>query len=177
MLDRRVYKSQEQWSEASRKLEFIGRPKEQWQSPSMFSLYPTRREPDFWGVELASGAFAVDPKALDTVYMFLEMAGQMLPLEYNGKTLTVCNITCCIDCIDHERSEWRTLPSTGERYAVRKPFFVPEHLTSSTLFKIPQMPRDIFCWEEHKEAESEFKASVEKEQLKGLKFELEWTNE
>jgi hypothetical protein len=58
-----------------------------------------------------------------------------------------------------------------------KPVFVPAHMQISSLFKIPERPFTIYCWEEDRDQETEFKACVEKNKLKGLEFELVWTDE
>jgi hypothetical protein len=81
------------------------------------------------------------------------------------------------DCIDEKRSEWFTMPDTGKRYAVKKPFFVPQHFERSTLFKIPTRELDIYCWENNQDPEEKFKACYDANKPTGLKFELAWTDE
>lgn len=153
-----------------------GVPKQDWAPPRMHFGNPLKPEPDFWDCEIA-GAFAVHPRALGLMGMFLERAGQLLPVRYKDLELTLCNILEVYDCIDAERSEWLTRPRTGEPYAVKKPYFVPQHFEASTLFKIPTRTLDIFCWECNRDPEEEFKACVEANKLTGLRFELIWSDE
>ena len=157
-------------------LECRGVPKQAWSPPPMHFGNPLKPEPDFWSCTVA-GAFAVHPRALPTVGMFIERAGQMLPIRFKNLELTVCNILQVYDCIDADRSEWRTMPSTGERYSVKRPYFVPQHFEASTLFKIPTRNLDIFCWESNQDPEEEFKACVDANKLTGLRFELIWSDE
>lgn len=156
---------------------FKGTPKDPWVPPKVYSRYPKKLEPDFWSYEVASGAFAVRPETLDLVYPFLTLAGQLLPLPYKGREFSICNILEYIDALDEEKSEgWRITPE-GRKYSPRYPFFIPSHLSQSTLFKISELPIHIYCWEETCEPEDEFKACVEANKLTGLTFELVWSEE
>ena len=108
--------------------------------------------------------------------MFLEMAGEILPLKHKGVTYSVLNILQVWDCVDEDKTEWYTSPK-GEKFRVKRPFFVPQHFEASTLFKIPTVETRIYCWEASREPEEEFKACVEANKLKGLRFDLVWTGE
>lgn len=156
---------------------FDGRPRTTWVPPRVYSRYPKKEEPDFWSFDVGSGAFAVRPEAVRLVYPFLAEAGELLPLPFKGREFLVCNILECVDALDEAKTEaWRIGPS-GEKYAPKHPFFIPSHLSHSTLFKIPQLPINIYCLEESEVPEDEFKACVEANKLTGLTFELVWSEE
>ena len=106
----------------------------------------------------------------------MEMAGELLPIPYKGISFQVLNILRVWDCIDEDQSEWLKRPD-GSRICLLKPYFVPQHFEASPLFKIPELPRWIYCWEHNREPEEEFKACVEANKLTGLKFELVWSDE
>ena len=143
----------------------------------MFARNPLKPDPDFWMLLTSEEAFAVGPEALETVYMFLEMAGQVLPLPLKDKALAICNVLQVYDCIDPERSEWRELPGIGPRGALLTPHFVPEHMQVSTLFKIPERLHAIYCWEATGDPEDEFRSCVKKHHFKGLKFVPVWSDD
>ena len=176
-VDRSGYASESEYKAAYDSLRFAGLEKESWLPPKMHFRNPLKPAPDFWMLLVSSAAFAVGPKAVETVYSFLEMAGEVLPLPVKGYELAILNVLKCYDCIDPNRSEWRTLPDSNVRGGLRKPFFVPEHMQMSTIFKIPEWRHRVFCWEEDRDPETEFKACVEKNKLKGLEFELVWSDE
>jgi hypothetical protein len=176
-IDRRGYASDTEYKAAFEDLRFGGIEKSDWKPPKMHFGNPLKRDPDFWMVGIASGSFAVGPRALKLVYSFLEMSGEVLPLPVKGLELSVLNVLQVYDCIDPDRSEWRTIPNSNERGGLLKPFFVPENMKQSTLFKFPEWRHKVFCWEEDRDPETEFKACVEKNKLKGLEFELVWSDE
>lgn len=178
LLDDRMFKTDEERMRLIDFFRFDGTPKgSEWTAPLFISLNPRQPIPDIWSVKgTSSGAFAVNEYARDRLLPFLEMAGELLPLNYKDLGLSLCNITECVDCIDEQASSWRKLPS-GRRL-LEKPVFRADYLPESTLFKIPQRPRNIYCWERTGEAEDEFKACVElnkfKGGFKGNFFELVW---
>lgn len=176
-VDRRGYASDKEYNAARECLRFGGLEKGGWKPPKMHFGNPLKRDPDFWMLDIASGAFAVGPKALRLVDSFLEMAGEELSISVKEQELVILNVLQVYDCIDPDRSEWRTIPNSNERGGLLKPYFVPENMKQSTLFKFPEWRRQIFCWEEDRDPEAEFKACVEKNKLKGLEFELVWTDE
>jgi hypothetical protein len=152
-------------------LYFTGEPKKKWRPPKIYVPYPKRLEPDIWSTGIGNGAFAVNAKAFEKLDALLEMAGELLEFSYKDQTLTICNILECIDCVDEDRSKW-SLDKTGKRNFFVTPFFFMDALSESTLFKIPQSPVDMFCWEQSEDPDSEFKACVEHHKLKGIKFKL-----
>ena len=101
--------------------------------------------------------------------MFAEMAGQLLPLPFNGETLMALNILVCLDCLDNDASEWKQMRTTGNRLIVT-PCIRSDRLTTSTLFKSAHNACEIYCWENEADPEYEFKACVEANGITGLFF-------
>jgi hypothetical protein len=176
-VDSSKYDSDESYDAAFRTLRFEGKSKDRWKAPQMHCRNPLKADPDFWQLITSGDAFAVGAKALKAAYSFFEAAGEILPLPVRDKKLEICNITRVYDCIDQDRSTWNTLPGYSKRGPLVTPVFVPAHFQESTLFKIPERPHQIFCWEEDGDTETEFKACVEKHKLKGLKFIPVWDAE
>jgi len=140
-----------------------------WKPPPVFIYKPRHKRGDFWGVGMGSGGLGIAPWALDTVYTFAEMAGELLPLPYKGDLFTFLNITECIECLDPDRSEWTIYPA-GLGKQIRKPFFRADRMCASTLFKSAHNPLQIYCLEYSRDPEEEFKACVEHHKLQGLSF-------
>lgn len=162
--------SDEEFDRLQVALRFTGRPLDgkRWEPPPLYSVYPRKLYPDVFYMN--RGGLVVYSRAFDVLDMFLEMAGEVLTFKFDGLDLAICNITECVECIDEGRSGWTELPSGG-RMCLR-PHFDFTLLPESTLFKIPQWPTRIYCWERHKDPESEFKACYEKHKLKGISFRL-----
>ena len=152
-----------------------------WKAPRVYIDYPKRPTPDFWQIGVNAGAFAVAEETLEQAAMLLEMAGELLPLPTKEGLLSICNILECVDCVDEERSErrLREWPGKPEKNwtTIERPAFFPRAMPESTLFKIPQRPRDIYCWERDADPVGEFKAFVEANKLTGLRFRLVWCEE
>ena len=101
------------------------------------------------------------------------MAGELLPLPYQGQEYTLLNVTECINCLDEEHTEW--VYHLGTKIQIAKYVFHPDRFSESTIFKIPQTRRgEILTVEGLKDPEDEFKYVVEKEGLKGIEFEMLW---
>src|SRR5690349_12399190 len=108
--DDRKCKSDAEFEAVNSALRFTGVPKgKKWVSPPVFSLNPKKPMPDIWHIGYGSDAFAVTQKVFEKTSMFLEMAGELLPLPYKDLNLIICNITECVDCVDPEASQWLSL--------------------------------------------------------------------
>jgi hypothetical protein len=154
---------------------FDGRPKaKMWVPPAVVSFQPKLPEADFWSFGLGgTGAtFAVRPEALrGPVVDHLKGVGELLPLPYKGREFGVVNITECIDALDADASTWLTYPETQEPFRVERPVFRLDRL-GGTLFKVPETSFEaMYCWEDSKNAQDQFKGVVEREGLSGLVFE------
>lgn len=168
-VDDRRCKSDKEFNRLQTALYFTGVPiVGKWNEPPLYSAYPKK---PFADVRLlGSGVIAVTAKKLDVLEMFLEMAGQLFPVHFADNDFVFCNITECVDCIDESKSVWKELSGGNRIY--RKTHFDFSTLPESTLFKIPQWPTRIYCWERHNDPEGEFKACCEKHKLKGIHFRL-----
>ncbi len=105
------------------------------------------------------------------------MAGEILPLPFNGHEYGILNITDCVNCLDDVRSEWVLGKDTGKRIRIERYVFFPDRFSESTLFKIPETRRgQLLTVEGVADPEQEFKPTVEKLGLTGLKFEPLWSS-
>jgi hypothetical protein len=154
---------------------FDGTPKaEDWMPLSLYIPNPTRPRPNFFHSFL--GAFVVSPATMTPeIAEFLEMAGELLPLPFEGQEFEIANILEVVNCINANESIWKTYPS-GKKL-VRKPAFYPDRFGESSISKIPEMRYRIFCYEGIKSREDEFKTYVEDNHLTGLKFREVWSDE
>lgn len=169
-----------------------GRPwKDIWQPPTVFSFQPRLREGDFWNFGLGAfgTSFAVRPESFERtgVAYYLEGAGELLPLPYQGREFKVLNITECIDALDRERTVWYDYqdldPAEAGELAdeaaqalaeaepvVDKPAFRLDRL-GWQLYKLPETAiTKIYYWEHSGMAEEQFRLFCEREGLKGLIF-------
>ena len=178
MLNMQHLKPEEYGIYKAKRFTFAGVPIKEWSPPLMHLQYPLRPAPDIWYLA-NSGAFGVGRRVFEfeNFEQILLEAGQLLPLPFKGQELTICNILESAECIDEDRSEWILHPTDGKRLRPRRPFFISSEIPASTLFKIPQLPMDIFTWEENREPTDEFKACVEANGLTGLIFEPVWSEE
>jgi hypothetical protein len=159
-------------------LQFKGVPIKDWQPPDVKADYPAFPAPDFWSVFGGGrGDITAGQKAVGLVETFLVRAGQLLPLPFQGETLIICNVLECQDCIDEDKSEWYVRKPSGERGYITRPFFLPNEVPASNIFKIPQVIDGIYTWEEDSNPEDEFKSCVEANGLTGLYFEPVWSDE
>jgi hypothetical protein len=133
------------------------------------------RRGDF--LHIITGTLVAAPKTMLNVSAFFEAAGEVLPLPFEEITYSLLHITQCVDCLDEERSTWRSTPE-GIRFGLEEYVFHPESLGASSLFKIPQQPRgSLLTFERTRQPCEEFKAYVEAEGLTGLEFYLLWSDE
>jgi hypothetical protein len=150
--------------------------RQEWKSCPVYVLEPKLKKPDFWSVTLGSGGFAVSPLALERMRPWLEQAGELLPLEYEGEMYMVVNILPAVDCIDEQRSEWEVYGFHKDRRRLVKPVFNPDRLPAVSLFKSTHFLPYSFCWEKTGNPETEFKACVEANKLKGVYFKEVWSD-
>lgn len=148
--------------------------KTKWVIPKLRVYDPMEEVPNFY--YYVSGAFVVDKKTCDLFLSIFEMAGELLPVnctEFKGYLL---NITQCVNCLDHDLCEYVKDKDTGDNLWLKKIVFQKSMIPESTLFKIPEAKTSIFTTEGMGIRE-EFKEMYEKHKMKGLKFELIWSDE
>jgi len=161
-------------------LEFNCQPKAaDWKQYKVFIPDPALKPPDFW--EIYGAAFAMEPRVLDFVLAQCEMSGEILPLKFEKRTLSVVNVLQCWNCLDHNKTKWLQLTpktriiddSKKNAYA-----FIPARMDEPSLFKLQEDRFNrIYCVERERDPETEFKAAVEKHKLKGILFDLLWSDE
>lgn len=152
---------------------FDGTPKENWKTLDVQVYNPTLPEGDFWNI--GPGSFIISEKTYDLVGTQLEMAGQLLPLNCNGKKLFILNVLECVDCLNHEKTEWIYGEKKGNPISVKKYSFHSHLMPESSIFKLPRFKKGkIFTYEGVKDSEDEFKGIVESNNLKGIKFTKIW---
>lgn len=148
-----------------------GSPKARvWTPPPVVVAQPELPEGDFSGLDLAGGGgFAVRPETLDrtNVEYYLASAGELLPLEHDGRIFRVLNVLECLDALDRDRTDWEE--RDGDRH-VAAPVFRADRL-GWQLFKVLETAVErIYCWEDSDNAYDQFKCFVERERLTGLRF-------
>lgn len=152
-----------------------------WQPPACSAGKRPLEEGDFWGCFRQGGAFAMTPEARDKVRrFFMEEVGEegedeLLPLNDGKRRLLLWNVTCVVDCLDRKDSR----PNKSGGY---DPYvFDPELVECAggfgsvrSLFKIPETRDSEVLVVEYASPVDEFKATVERYGLKGLRFEKLW---
>jgi len=148
-----------------------------WRPPAVYSYQPQLKACDFWSFQLLA-AFATPPRVTKDLELFLSIAGELLPLPYKGEQFSVLNVTECVNCLDEQRSEWVYGKKTGKPIRIAKYAFHRDRMPESSIFKIPQTARaDILCYEGLKDPVDEFKPTVEKRGLTGIKFRELWQSD
>ena len=73
------------------------RPKKAaWKPMEVYIHEPMLLEGDFYGI--TPGFIVARDRAYSTVGEFLEMAGELLPMVHGKETLSLLNVTQCINC-------------------------------------------------------------------------------
>ena len=105
------------------------------------------------------------------------MAGELLPFDYKNERYSLLNVTECMDCLNHEQTEWVVGKSTGARIDIKRYSFRSARIPESSIFKIPNRLADIYVVEGRYDPQDEFKSMVEQYNLNGLLFEEIWRDE
>jgi hypothetical protein len=146
-----------------------------WISPSVYVPNPRLKRGAF--LHLCSGAFVTDKNATEKLRDLLEMAGELLPIDYQNERYSLLNVTECMDCLNHECTEWVLGKSTGAKIDIKRYAFKADRMPESSIFKIPNRLASIYVTEGRYDPEDEFKARVEQINLNGLLFEEVWRDE
>ena len=147
-----------------------------WRAPEVYIQNPKRQKCNF--SHLCSGAFVIDQMATKRLRSILEMAGELLPLEYKGFPYYLLNVLECVNCLDSHTTEWVIGKNTGAKIRISKYCFDKRRLSESTLFKIPETAAsEVLCVSGIKDPEDEFKAQVEASGFRGLLFEKLWSDQ
>lgn len=140
-----------------------------WQPPSVFIYKPFHKAGDFYN--FSSGTLIISPDATESLRTFLEMAGELLPLPFESKVYTLLNVTECINCLDRQRSEWRTEEKIGipTRYV-----FHPNRFSESVIFKIPETHNVDVLVLDREDGEG-FVDALRDHNIQGYELELLWS--
>jgi hypothetical protein len=141
-----------------------------WQPPTLELKEPTHAKGDFF--ELHKGSPILSERAVDRLRLFLDPAGELLPLPHAGETFYLFNIVPCTDCLDAVATEWRmqyNKPLWPEKYVFTTTKFGPNHL-----FKIPQTCRAEVLVLDREDGHGFVEALAEHELL-GYTLELLWS--
>ncbi len=142
-----------------------------WDPPKIDVPEPLLPAPDFW--LLGPGAIIASPDAFAKIESLFVRSGEVLSLPYEGREFKLLNVTACVNCLDHDRTEY--LMAGAERGAPTKYVFRADHMLEYPIFKVPEAPLvSMFCPEWSVDPQEEFKAAVEELGLTGLIFKLVW---
>ncbi len=146
-----------------------------WEPPSVYVYNPRHKAGDFYSFHGCS--LITNPRATAVLASFLEMAGELLPLPYNGQEYSLLNITECINCRDRERTTWLK-DETGANVLPVQYVFHRNRFAESRLFKIPETyGGEILVVDLDQDPDEEFKSAVELAELEGLCFHELWSDQ
>lgn len=161
----------------SGQLMFDGRSRlADWSPPTVHVYKPKLRRPNFTNFLAGTNCLVCDGVAITEVRDMLERSGELLPLPYKGEMWHVLNVTEVVNVLDEDRTEWITGRSTGKRIGIKKYAFY-NRFPETPLFKIPESSNsEILTVEGLIDPADEFKPTVERLGLEGLKFEEIWSD-
>lgn len=143
-----------------------------WRPPRVFIYEPLHRPGALYNFSYDSPIFS--SHATEVLRMFLEMAGELLPLPYEGEVYTLLNVTECINCLDHDRSEWRYVEGQ-RRGGIKCYMFHRTRFSESLIFKIPETHRSEVLVLDREDGEG-FVDAIQAHGLEGIDLELLWTD-
>jgi hypothetical protein len=142
----------------------------EWSPIKMFVFNPQKKKGNFYTMG-GLGALVFDEKVLDIMLTIFEMAGEILPFEFEETKLYVLNVLQCTNSIDSNKSTWNFYPD-GTKGRLLKYSFHKERLTDSSIFKIPETCKsEVLTYSGIGDAEEEFIYLYHKHRLSGLIFE------
>lgn len=142
-----------------------------WTSPKVYIYKPFHKKGDLFHFSDSGPIFG--PSATEKLRMHLEMAGELLPLSYQGEIYTLLNVTECINCLDQEKTEWVTAPD-GTRLWPGRYVFHPDRFSESDIFKIPETYRAEVLVIDRDDDEG-FVAALKEHNIQGYTLELLWS--
>lgn len=148
---------------------FDGRSKkDQWIPRTFVKLEPEKKLP----LSNAPGFLAhipiFDKKSVDLLNGYLKDAVEILPIQSKDGEFYIINVINVLDCIDYEKSMYRTFPNSDRIMAFQSYAFKEEMLQGVNIFKIKDEPRrSAFITDD-------FRNCVLENKLVGFKFQLVW---
>ena len=82
---------------------------DEWAPPRVSIPEPQLLPGDFFN--FSDGFLITGPEATKALHDLLAVAGELLPIPYDGQIYTLLNVTECYDCLDHDQ----TICSPGNR--------------------------------------------------------------
>ena len=147
-----------------------------WVPPKVYVQYPHRPRGNFF--QPNESVLIADEKAAHVLRSHLSFAGELLPLPYVDETLTVLNVTECIDVLDRDRTKFAAAATPGVRGEILHPVFRRERFTEASLFKIPDdNGAEIYVLEGANDFDMEFRLAVADAGLEGLTFTEIWSED
>lgn len=112
-----------------------------------------------------------DEKALSSLRDLIEDNAEVLPLDCEEGDFYAINVTNVLDCIDYDKSQYKTFRDGKRIMRFTKYVFNPEKVTSQNLFKISDEPL------KRPFVSDKFRKRIIECGLTGFVFELAWDSE
>lgn len=148
---------------------FDGRSKrEGWKPLSLKRMYdrPFSNTPG-----LTSNIPIFDKKAVDVVKDLLDGVAEILPVECSDGEFYAINALGVVDCIDYEKSKFKTFRDGVRIMRFEKYEFVEEKISRGHIFRLKDEPL------KRPFVSDEFKKRILESDLTGFIFELVWDSE
>jgi hypothetical protein len=142
-----------------------------WIPPEVIIYEPLLKRGDLFNFN--SSSLILSPRATEALRPFLQAAGELLEVPYEGQSFWLLNVLQCVDCLDEAKTGWRE--HKGIRLAPERYMFHPDRLPASCLFKIPQTCRGEVLILDREDGKGFVDALVE-HHIEGYKLELLWTD-
>jgi hypothetical protein len=142
-----------------------------WIPPDVFIYEPLHKRGDLFNFN--SSSLILSSRATEALRPFLQAAGELLEVPYEGQSFWLLNVLQCVDCLDEARTGWREFE--GIRLAPERYVFDPDRLPTSRLFKIPQTRRAEVLILDREDGKGFVDALVE-HHIEGYELELLWTD-
>jgi len=142
-----------------------------WENVNWYIYNPKVKVKNFFSLG-SSSAFAFDENVYDSdLFTLLEMAGQIIPINVEGKRLYILNVMNCINILNKGETE-RFKYDNGSEGRILKYAFYENRISESTLFKIPETCKgEILTYTSRRDLLDEFKSLYEQLEFTGLVFE------
>lgn len=112
-----------------------------------------------------------------TLVSLLAVDGEFLPVTVDGEPLLFHNITCFLDCVDHNRSRFKT-PTAAIPHQLLFPYFDVGKVPLGIHFRLREYPGARYvATDPSLPPEKDFYQWYHKQGYKGLSFRLQWDSE
>lgn len=151
-------------------LSFDGTEKvKEWSPVRVQRMYRNRKFSNTPGLSPHLPVF--DKKAVSILKDFLIDNAEILPLDCKDGDFYLINVTNIIDCIDYEKSEYKTFNDENRIMRFIKYVFDQRNINGVDLFRLKDVPL------KRPFVSDEFRKHVIESGLKGFIFELAWDSE